>query len=405
MKIRKLKIKNYKIFKDIEFDFTDKNEKILDTIVFAGINGTGKTTLLQLIAKILIGEKLFRLFDFVSLEVEFTNKETHIYSKFIENHKYGKDFFAEQGFLTNNILNVVFNSEIQHNSISFLQEFIRKSKISFKIAYFHNNIFPKQTNNNKKNTQKILNYIDYENFEHDLEVYFQEVIHDYLEKNRKLSFDVVTKKRIAEINSYLNKLNVDTKIHDIKGKKIIFENFFGEKLNINDLSDGEKQIYLRAIFLNSLNLSEGLLFVDEPELSLHPTWQSTVTNLYKNAGENNQIFIATHSPHIISSTNPDNLFSLFVNKETKQIEVINVGKSGKYTKGVEPNRILKYIMGTPLRDYQIQQKIDYVARNLSKEFNNKKMKNLISELVETIGQEDPFIIRLTNQLLILNRKK
>ena len=32
MKIRKIKIKNYKIFEDIEFDFTDKNGKTLDTI-------------------------------------------------------------------------------------------------------------------------------------------------------------------------------------------------------------------------------------------------------------------------------------------------------------------------------------------------------------------------------------
>ncbi len=44
MKIRKLKIKNYKIFDDIEFDFTDKNGNAIDMIVLAGINGTGKTT-------------------------------------------------------------------------------------------------------------------------------------------------------------------------------------------------------------------------------------------------------------------------------------------------------------------------------------------------------------------------
>ncbi len=51
MKIRKLKIKNYKIFDDVEFDFTDAEGKTLDTIVLAGVNGCGKTTVLEVIGK------------------------------------------------------------------------------------------------------------------------------------------------------------------------------------------------------------------------------------------------------------------------------------------------------------------------------------------------------------------
>ena len=49
MKIRKLKIKNYKVFDDVEFDFTDKDGNTLDTVVLAGVNGTGKTTVLEFI--------------------------------------------------------------------------------------------------------------------------------------------------------------------------------------------------------------------------------------------------------------------------------------------------------------------------------------------------------------------
>ena len=52
MKIRKLKIKNYQIFDDIELDFTDKGGKTLNTIVLAGINGSGKTTVLELLTKL-----------------------------------------------------------------------------------------------------------------------------------------------------------------------------------------------------------------------------------------------------------------------------------------------------------------------------------------------------------------
>ena len=51
MKIRKLHIKNYKVFDDIELDFTDANGKTLDKIVLAGVNGCGKTTILEIIKK------------------------------------------------------------------------------------------------------------------------------------------------------------------------------------------------------------------------------------------------------------------------------------------------------------------------------------------------------------------
>ena len=46
MKIKKIEIKNNKILKDISVDF-EKNGKIIDTIVVAGSNGSGKTTFLE----------------------------------------------------------------------------------------------------------------------------------------------------------------------------------------------------------------------------------------------------------------------------------------------------------------------------------------------------------------------
>lgn len=43
MKIKSLEIENNKILKNIKIDFQN-NDKVLDTIVVAGINGSGKTT-------------------------------------------------------------------------------------------------------------------------------------------------------------------------------------------------------------------------------------------------------------------------------------------------------------------------------------------------------------------------
>jgi len=52
MKIRKINLKNYKLFDNLELYFTNKNGQTLDTIVLAGVNGSGKTTLLELLKEI-----------------------------------------------------------------------------------------------------------------------------------------------------------------------------------------------------------------------------------------------------------------------------------------------------------------------------------------------------------------
>jgi len=48
MKIEKVHIKNVKGIKDLELSFK-KDDKILDLIVLAGVNGSGKTTILEAI--------------------------------------------------------------------------------------------------------------------------------------------------------------------------------------------------------------------------------------------------------------------------------------------------------------------------------------------------------------------
>lgn len=49
MKIKKIKIHSYKVLQNFEINFTDKDGNILDTVVIAGVNGSGKTTILELI--------------------------------------------------------------------------------------------------------------------------------------------------------------------------------------------------------------------------------------------------------------------------------------------------------------------------------------------------------------------
>lgn len=62
------------------------------------------------------------------------------------------------------------------------------------------------------------------------------------------------------------------------------------------LSAGEKQM-LSFICYNAF-YSDGVLFVDEPELSLHVDWQRSLFEVLRKQQANNQFIVATHSPFI-----------------------------------------------------------------------------------------------------------
>ena len=75
----------------------------------------------------------------------------------------------------------------------------------------------------------------------------------------------------------------------------------GEVLTTDQLSSGERQML--AILLTVL-VQEGrpcVLFMDEPEISLHFEWQERLIAIIRELNPNVQIILSTHSPAIIMS--------------------------------------------------------------------------------------------------------
>lgn len=76
----------------------------------------------------------------------------------------------------------------------------------------------------------------------------------------------------------------------------------GSSFLVNAASSGEKELltYLFAIY--ALNVRDALIVVDEPELHLHPKWQSTLLGLFEKLSTEtgNQFLLATHSPIFVS---------------------------------------------------------------------------------------------------------
>ena len=89
------------------------------------------------------------------------------------------------------------------------------------------------------------------------------------------------------------------------GKKIIrnsndimFEQD-GDILSPYQLSSGEKQILVILLTVLVQDNDHGVIFMDEPEISLHIEWQEKLIRLIRELNSNVQIVLTTHSPAMI----------------------------------------------------------------------------------------------------------
>lgn len=81
----------------------------------------------------------------------------------------------------------------------------------------------------------------------------------------------------------------------------------GETLMPYQLSSGEKQM---LVILLTVLIEDGqnyVLFMDEPEVSLHVEWQKRLIDLILELNPNVQIILTTHSPAVIMNGWLDNV--------------------------------------------------------------------------------------------------
>lgn len=74
---------------------------------------------------------------------------------------------------------------------------------------------------------------------------------------------------------------------------------YGEKLPPYLLSSGEKQILLILLTVLTEDQQHYVLFMDEPEASLHFEWQKSLIGMVRELNPNAQVLLTTHSPALI----------------------------------------------------------------------------------------------------------
>lgn len=123
-----------------------------------------------------------------------------------------------------------------------------------------------------------------------------------------IKYDSIKNKHKEKINMFLSSVNKfigsneekQVKIDEGSGS-IFFSTNYSKFISINNLSAGEKQILNIFTFLifEMNNKKKRMFLIDEPELSLHLSWQKMFIEAISEISPNVQIILATHSPEIV----------------------------------------------------------------------------------------------------------
>ena len=84
---------------------------------------------------------------------------------------------------------------------------------------------------------------------------------------------------------------------DLETNKLIFK-YQGKHLHLENLSSGEKQFLLIIFRIFLMEEQPYILLMDEPEISLHIDWQYELINIIRELNPNCQVIISTHSPSV-----------------------------------------------------------------------------------------------------------
>ena len=288
MKIKEVNIKELKGFKDFKLSF-EKKGNILDLVVLVGSNGTGKTTLLEAI-KDFFENKNINLNEpeksNVDLKILLNNSEKN--SKAIaENKSDGYERHLWEFF------NVLSNYKYYQNNNSGTYENILANNLENlpKIIYL-----PTRTNFNNVNTRSntlpkrndFINIVDSNVFD-DIPSYIATRKNYLANTNDNMTMKEINENLSNEINNIFKILDLDVRFIGLSKDETstpIFTNSSGIEFDINALSSGEKQLFLRTLSIKMLEPEDSIILIDEPEISLHPKWQQRIIEVYKKIGKN-----------------------------------------------------------------------------------------------------------------------
>jgi predicted ATP-binding protein involved in virulence len=415
MRIEKLHLKNFRCFKELDIQFPESN-----LAVFIGLNGAGKTTILDAITELLCHLNSYHKTP--QPNIRFNDDDIN----YEDNNKFE--------------INIKFNfeSHISSWNISKIRKqpaIMNADNRNDEARYGAGNRYPftiltytatrkKQFSSNTSFTVGA-NYIQsFDNFEHFRNRFTEEVDAEnrlrnefIIEKlNKEISITIEKKdlpsnsklnviRKVIEVFcsniSNMSVLNLRTK--DINTITQIVLDWAGQELKLYQLSEGQRQLLLLVLDIafslateyeiresevfykqpdDALN-QEGIVLIDEIELHLHPQWQREVLPALQKTFPNIQFIVTTHSPQVLSNLKKEEVFIL---KDNKIVEVT------PHIEGRDSNSILYELFGVEERPERSKTQLKQLHNAIDDE-NLSEAKKILAELTTAFGEQDTEIVR------------
>lgn len=366
MKIRKLKYKNHNILGNLELDFVNPaTNQPYNTVVLVGENGTGKTTILKTISDY-INDVTLQPFDYIEYEADGGILRIEPLQGGNNTFHTRKDIMArmeetvERDSSNNPQIMRTDKKDMRYYACAF-----SKARADFKTDRIRN-VSTKTLDTEIHDDDKEDNYTSLKQLIVDID---NQDNSEYTQRNRLARLDYTDFLPISKMyrfsnafNTFFGDINFD-RIENIDNEKVILFKKNDKDVPIDGLSTGEKQIVFRGAYLlkNSGKMDEGVAFIDEPELSMHPSWQRKILdyfrNLYTDTTTHNQkaqLFFASHSEYVVASAlkNPNDVIVIVLT------EIGGVISSRKITTPIVlPTIIASEVnyaaFGIPSTDYHI----------------------------------------------------
>lgn len=336
MYLEKINIKKFRVLEDIEVRFQSPNGATADATtgnvvnVIAGVNGCGKTSLLESVF-----QGLSNPADFFHTKKSGCFLIRDLLPRMLFTDADTPDAINEDKWSDLYNFSYELNQKYQNN-LSFMGE-PRLIFLPSQQSFSYSSVTQLQI------TYQFAQKIDTTRILGNAEFYIKEYILGLERKSTISDPQARTKAAVDAFNAHFLDAKLLTQLVDLSKKQFnrpVFRNVANEEVTIDQLSDGEKQLYARVIALMMLDPQNSIILIDEPEIALHPAWQQKIMQIYSKIGRNNQFIIATHSPQIIANTPYQNL--ILLHKQDHKIVPLYPSHPPS---GVDVNSILSEMMG------------------------------------------------------------
>ena len=366
--IREIKWKNHPILGNLCLDFTKPDGSLYNTIVIAGENGTGKTTILETLS-VFLSRSSITPFEYIRYDangstysvqprVDQRHAESGWHVRKNELDGSSKDIMSTKNSNPENIDNDT--ADIRHYGCVYSKArsgFITGKVSSVTTQQVDADKYEEDAKDDFTGIKQLIVDIDTQDNSDWMEITRSgsgTLFEDFRPTSRRYRFE-------QAFNNFFGSMQFKKVDHSVKGDMQILFSKNGKDINIDSLSTGEKQIVFRGAHLlkNSRNIDGGVVLVDEPELSMHPKWQDKILKYYRdlftqNGTQSTQMIFATHSEYVLRAalTDPQNVLVVTLNENGGNIQATKID-APSVLPSITAAEINYIAFGIPSYDYHI----------------------------------------------------